>query len=95
MIPSLPAAAFYGALCGALTGWASRSALKLVLGSSDKVFYSVFVGGVFVRLGLLAAAVCLLRHEKYIITATFAACMILVQTAFEAFPVRHGPKSNP
>lgn len=89
-----PQAALCGALAGAAAGWLSRLALKRVINSADKVFYSVFVGGIFVRLGLLAAAICLLRAEKYIIIILFAACMVAVQTVFEVFPIKHGPKSD-
>lgn len=94
MIHSVPGAAFGGALLGALAGLVSRLALKKVINSKDSVFYSVFVGGIFARLGLLAAAVWLLRHEKYIIIILFAACMIVVQMLFEVFPLKHGPKSD-
>lgn len=89
-----PQAALYGALAGAAAGLASRLALGRVLGSSDAAFYSVFVGGIFARLGLLIAAVWLLRHEKYIIVVLFAACMVVVQMLFEVFPLKHGPKSD-
>ena len=94
MIPSALHAAVYGALLGALAGWLSRLALKKVINSSDTLFFSVFVGGIFARLGLLAAAICLLRHEKHIIIILFAACMILSQMFFEAFPIKHGTKRN-
>ena len=94
MIPSAPQAAVYGALLGALAGWLSRLALKKVINSSDAVFYSVFVGGIFARLALLATAILMLRHEKHIIIILFAACMILVQMFFEVFPIKHGTKRN-
>lgn len=94
MIDSPPLAALYGALYGALTGWLSRLALKRAINASDAVFYSVFVGGIFARLALLAAAICLLRHERYIIIILFAACMIIVQMFFEVFPIKHGTKRN-
>lgn len=94
MIPSALHAAVYGALLGALAGWLSRVALKRVINSSDTVFYSVFVGGIFARLGLIAAAICLLRHEKHIIIILFGASLILVQMFFEVFPIKHGPKRN-
>lgn len=92
MTPAL--AALCGALAGAAAGLLSRLALKRALRSSDPVFYSVFVGGIFARLGLVAAAVWLLRHEKYIIIVLFAACMILVQMFFEVFPIKHGTKRD-
>jgi len=76
-----------GAALGALSGWASRLALKRALNSSDRIFYSVYTAGFFCRLALLIAAVCLLRHEKYIIVVAFAFFFILLQTAFEAFPL--------
>ena len=88
-----PEAALYGALLGAASGGLSRLALKRVINSSDKVFYSVFVGGVFVRLGVLAASVCLLRRESYTIIFLFIVLMLLAQLVFEAFPIKHGPKS--
>lgn len=87
-------AALYGSLAGALTGWLSRLALKRVIDSSEKVFYSVFVGGIFARLLVLAAVICALRHEKYIIIVLFSACMIAVQMVFEVFPIKHGTKRN-
>lgn len=88
-------AALYGALTGALSGWASRLALKRVLNSGAAVFYAVFVAGVLARLALLAAAVCLLRHEKHIMIALFAVPLILVQMVFEAFPLKkNGIKRN-
>jgi len=83
-----------GAALGALSGWASRLALKKVLRSADSVFYSVFVAGFFCRLALLAAAVCLLRHEKYTIIIAFAVTFVLLQMFFEAFPLKHGPETN-
>jgi len=88
VIASPWAALLWGALAGACTGLASRLALKRALGAPDPVFYSVFVGGIFARLALVATAVCLLRHEKYIIIILFAAAMILVQMLFEAFPLK-------
>lgn len=94
MIGSAWTAALYGALAGTLFGWLSRRALKRVLNSGDAVFYSVFVGGIFARLALLAAAVCLLRHEKYIIILAFASSLIMVQMGFEVFPLKHGTKRN-
>ena len=95
MIHSAAAGALYGAAYGAALGWASRLALKKALHSSDAAFFSVFVGGIFARLAALAAAVCLLRHEKYIIIVSFAAAMILVQMAFELVPLhKNGIKRN-
>lgn len=97
MTASPLAAALYGAAAGALTGWLSRLALKKVLNSADKIFYSVFAAGLFCRLALLLAAVCLLRHEKYIIITSFAGSFILLQTVFEAFPLsnkQNGIKRN-
>ena len=88
MINSAPAAVFCGAALGAASGWISRRALASALAASDTVFYSVFTGGIFCRLAVLAAAVCLLRHEKHIITIAFAASLILVQMIFEAFPLK-------
>lgn len=89
-----PQAALYGALLGAAAGWASRLALKRVIRAADPVFYSVFVGGIFARLGLLAAAIWQLRHESYTIIVLFIAPMVLAQMVFEAFPIKHGPKSD-
>lgn len=86
--------ALSGALLGAAAGGASRLALKRVIGASDPVFYSVFVGGIFARLGLLSAAIWLLRRESYTIIVLFIAPMVLVQMFFEAFPIKHGPKSD-
>jgi hypothetical protein len=86
--------ALAGATLGALAGWLSRSALKRVLHASDPVFYSVFVGGVFARLLLLIAAVWQLRRESYTIIILFIAPMVVVQMFFEAFPLKHGPKSD-
>ena len=95
MISSAAAGVVYGAGLGAALGWASRLALKKALHSPDAVFFSVFVGGIFARLAALAAAVCLLRHEKYIIIIAFAAALILVQMAFELVPLdKNGIKRN-
>ncbi len=94
MIGSPWAAALYGSLAGAMAGWLSRLALKRVLNSGDAAFYSVFVGGIFARLALLTAAVCLLRHEKYIIIIAFTSSLIIVQMVFEVFPLKHGTKRN-
>ncbi len=88
-------AALGGLLAGTASGWLSRAALRRVLGSSDKVFYSVLAGGMLARLLLLSVAICLLRHESNIIIILFSAAMILVQMAFEAFPLKHGTKRNP
>lgn len=94
MIHTIPAGIVCGAVLGVLSGLGSRLVLKKFLNSADKVFYSVFVAGFFCRLALLIAAVCLLRREKYIIIILFAVSFILLQTAFEAFPLKHGPKTN-
>jgi len=95
VIASAPAGALWGGAFGALAGTLSRLALKKVLRSSDAVFYSVFSAGILLRLLLLAAAVCLLRHERYIIVITFAVSLILFQTLFEAFPLKeNGTKRN-
>lgn len=95
MINSVLAAGSCGAALGAALGWISRRALSRALTAPEAVFYSVFVGGIFCRLAVLLAAVCLLRHEKYIIIIAFAAALILVQMAFEAFPLKYnGIKRN-
>lgn len=94
MIHTVTGGLVCGAALGALSGWGSRLALKKVLKSSDAVFYSVFVSGFFCRLALLAAAVCLLRHEKYTIIVAFAVLFVLLQTLFEVFPLKHGLKTN-
>lgn len=83
-----------GSLLGAIAGWLSRLALKRVIRASDPVFYSVFVGGIFARLGLVAAAIWQLRSENYKIIILFAAPMIVAQMCFEAFPIKHGPESD-
>ena len=87
-------AALSGALTGLASGWLSRLALKRVLHSEDKVFYSVFAGGILARLSLLACAVWLLRRENYIIIVLFSVALILTQTVFEAFPLKHGTKRD-
>jgi len=84
----------YGGALGALSGWLSRLALKKALNSSDKVFYAVYGAGLFARLALVVAAVCLLRHERYIIVVAFAAALIIVQMLFEVFPLKHGTKTD-
>ena len=95
MTASPLAAALYGAAAGALTGWLSRLALKKVLNSADKVFYLVFTSGFFIRFALLLAGICMLRHQKVILIVSFAVSFILVQMAFEAFPLKHnGIKRN-
>lgn len=88
------AALLCGALTGALSGWLSRVAVRRVLEASHLVFFSVYAGGLFLRFLLLAAGVFLLRHERYIIIIAFSASLIVVQTAFEAFPLKHGLKRN-
>lgn len=88
------AAALCGALTGAVSGWLSRLAVGRVLNSSHAVFFSVYAAGFFLRFLLLAAGVFFLRHERYIIIAAFAVPLILVQTAFEAFPLKNGTKRN-
>ncbi len=94
MIGSAWAAVFYGALTGMISGWLSRLAVGRVLNSSHMVFFAVYAGGLFLRFLLLAAGVFLLRNEKYIIIVAFAASLIIVQTAFEAFPLKNGIKRN-
>jgi hypothetical protein len=69
----------YGAVLGAASGAASRWAHKRVLHASGTAFYSVFVAGIFFRLAVLVGAVCLLRHEKYIIIISFASFLVLAQ----------------
>lgn len=88
-INSLPAAILGGAALGALSGWGSRLALKRVLGSPDKIFYLVFTSGFLLRFALLLAAICMLRNEKAILIISFTGSFILVQMAFEAFPLKH------
>lgn len=87
-------AVFCGALAGAVSGWLSRLAVGRVLNSSHLAFFSVYAAGLFLRLLLLGAGVFFLRHEKYIIIAAFAAPLIVMQTAFEAFPLKNGLKRN-
>lgn len=87
-------AVLYGALLGALAGWLSRLALKFFINAPDPVFYSVFVGGFFARLVLVLGAVWQLRRESYTMIILFIAPMILAQMFFEAFPIKHGPKSD-
>ena len=84
-----------GAAAGACNGALARWSLGKALRRADTVFYSVFVGGIFYRLLFLAAAVWLLRAEKYIIIAAFTASLIAVQLVFEAVPLKqHGIKRN-
>ncbi len=87
-------AALGGALAGAAAGWLSRLALKRVLGSADKVFYAVFLGGIFARLALVVCAIWLLRRESYTIIVLFTAALIAVQMFFEVFPIKHGTKRD-
>jgi len=95
LINNIPLVLVCGAALGALSGWGSRLAMKRALNSSDKVFYLVFTTGIFIRLGLLTLLICLLRHEKGIIIISFTVSFILVQMAFEAFPLKHnGIKRN-
>ena len=94
MIGTVPGGVFYGAALGAAAGYLSRLALRKVLGAGDPVFYSVFAAGISLRFALLAAAVCLLRHEKHIITIAFAVSCILAQIAFGAVPLKHGTKTD-
>lgn len=94
MIGSPWTAVLYGALTGAVSGWLSRRAVGRVLNSSHAAFFSVYAAGLILRLLLLAAGVFFLRHEKYIIIVAFAASLIIVQTTFEAFPLKNGIKRN-
>ena len=94
MIGSPWLAVLYGVLAGAASGGLSRLAVRRVLASSHLVFFSVYAGGLFLRFLLLAAGVFFLRHERYIIIIAFAASLIVVQTAFEAFPLKNGIKRN-
>lgn len=95
MINSIPGVVFSGAALGALSGWGSRLALKKVLHSSDKIFYLVFTSGFFIRFALLLGGICMLRDQKVILIISFALSFILVQLAFEAFPLKHnGIKRN-
>jgi len=88
LINNIPALVLSGAALGALSGWGSRLALGNVLNSSDKVFYLVFTTGIFLRLALLIAAICMLRHQKAILIISFTVSFILIQMAFEAFPLK-------
>lgn len=95
MINNIPAVILCGAGLGTLSGWGSRLALKKVLDSSDKIFYLVFTSGFFVRFALLLGGICMLRRQKVILIISFAVSFILVQMAFEAFPLKHnGIKRN-
>lgn len=94
MITSPWLAVLCGVLTGAVSGGLSRLAVRRVLDSSQLVFFSVYAGGLFLRFLLLGAGVFFLRHENYIIIAAFAASLIIVQTAFEAFPLKNGIKRN-
>lgn len=87
-------AALYGALTGLASGWLSRLALKRVLHSGDKAFYSVFSGGILARLALLACIIWALRRENRIIIIMFSAALILAQTVLEVFPLKHGIKRD-
>ena len=84
-----------GALFGTLSGWGSRLALRKVLLSSDKVFYLVFTSGFFIRFAPLLGGICMLRRQKVILIVSFTVSFILVQMAFEAFPLKkNGIKRN-
>ena len=50
-------AVFWGVLFGTFNGAVSRYALKKVLNSADRAFYSVFAAGFLWRLVFLAASV--------------------------------------
>ena len=92
---NIPAVILGGALLGTLSGWGSRLALQKVLRSSDKIFYLVFTSGFFLRFALLLAGICMLRHQKVILIVSFTVSFILVQMAFEAFPLKkNGIKRN-
>lgn len=86
--------ALAGCALGALSGWLSRLALKRVIRSSDPVFYSVFVGGIFARLAVVAASIWQLRGENYRIIVLFTAPLVVAQMCFEAFPIKHGPQNH-
>ncbi|MDD5209219.1 MAG: hypothetical protein PHV36_07525 [Elusimicrobiales bacterium] len=95
MINNIPAVILSGAALGTLSGWGSRLAMKRVLNSSDKIFYLVFTTGFFLRFALLLGGICMLRHQKVILIVSFTVSFILVQMAFEAFPLKkNGIKRN-
>ncbi|HBA61675.1 MAG TPA: hypothetical protein DCZ92_12840 [Elusimicrobia bacterium] len=95
MMESPWAAFLWGCAAGVFNGGLTRWALKRTLASSDAVFYSVFIGGILGRLCFLAAAVWLLRNEKYIIVIPFIAGLLAAQFFFEVVPLkRDGIKRN-
>jgi hypothetical protein len=77
-----------GAGIGLMTGGLTRGALAYVKDASDKLFYSVWAGGMMVRAGVLAAAFfVLLRHPDWPIVPTILA-LLLAQFATQLIPIR-------
>jgi hypothetical protein len=77
-----------GAGIGLLTGGLTRGALAYVKDAGDKLFYSIWAGGMAVRaLVLTAAFIVLLRHPAWPIVPTILS-LLLAQFATQLIPIR-------
>jgi len=78
-----------GSICGIVNGFLSRYFLKKVIDKKDKIFYSVFIGGIFYRLLFLLVSIWLLYNKKAIILIVFSVSLIFFQFIFEVKPIKN------
>lgn len=83
-----------GSLLGVVNGFLSRYAIKKVLNKSDRIFYSVFVGGILYRFLFLILSIWYLRDKKAIILLVYCACLIVFQFIFEVKPIKISQKKR-
>jgi|GEM_PF-7016804 len=77
--------AAYGFACGTVTGFVSGWAVSRVAGKGDKIFYTVWLGGIFIRMCVVVTLfMAALRHYGRLNAVIFAFCMLAVQTALLA-----------
>lgn len=85
---SIFSAFFWGSLFGLLNGFISRYALKKSINKKDKIFYSVFLGGILYRLLFLIISVLFLKDKKAIILLVYCVSLIFFQFIFEVKPIK-------
>ena len=84
-----------GIVLGVFNGLISRISLKFAINKSDKIFYSVWILGIFYRLVFLVAAVVYLKYKNSIMIVPFALSLIFSQFIFELKPIKkNGPQRD-
>ncbi|MEA3307367.1 MAG: hypothetical protein U9Q34_06245 [Elusimicrobiota bacterium] len=84
-----------GIILGIFNGLISKISLKFAINKSDKIFYSVWVAGMFYRLIFLVGAVIYLKYKNSIMILPFTLSLIFSQFIFELKPIKkNGPQRD-